>query len=123
MGCRRTVGINRQVDCQGPPRLTTSGGEPVNTSSLLIAGHTSPVAATRVRFSAHACFRRDYSPEARACLQLLGRYLASLRGLAFYVDGVDFLNDLLVEVPELRSHRSEERRVGKEGRSRWSPAH
>ena len=76
----------------------------MNTSSLLIAGHTSPVAATRVRFSAHACFRRDYSPEARACLQLLGRYLASLRGLAFYVDGLDFLNDLLVEVPELRSH-------------------
>src|ERR1035441_1986885 len=103
MGCRRTVGINRQVDCQGPPRLTTSGGEPVNTSSLLIAGHTSPVAATRVRFSAHACFRRDYSPEARACLQLLGRYLASLRGWVFCGGGWVFLSALGGEFQKTRA--------------------
>ncbi len=77
----------------------------MNTStSLFIEGAAAPVTAARVLFSAHQCFHRDKSPEVRACLRALGRHLAAIPGLAVYLDGPDFLNDLLAEVPELVSH-------------------
>lgn len=75
-----------------------------STSALLVAGASSPVGGTKVRFSAHQAFRRDGSPEVRACLKALGLYLASIPNLGLCVDGhSDFLNDLLAEVPKLRS--------------------
>jgi hypothetical protein len=76
----------------------------MNTSTMLIDGAVSPVAGTQVRFSAHQCFRCSADPEVRACLRALGRYLLTLPGLAFYIDGPDFLDELLAEVPQLSSH-------------------
>ena len=76
----------------------------MNTSTLLISGATFPIAGTHVRFSPHQCFGPSDSLDARACLRALGRYLLSISSIALYVDKSDFLNALLSEVPELRSH-------------------
>ena len=43
-------------------------------------------------------------------------------GKEFY-DKFDFVKDLFKEADESLDFRSEERRVGKECRSRWSPYH
>jgi radical SAM superfamily enzyme YgiQ (UPF0313 family) len=74
----------------------------VNTSTLFIDGAAMPVGGRHVRFSAQQCFLRRGSLEVGECLRILGRYLATLPGLAFYVNGSEFLGDLLAAVPELR---------------------
>src|SRR3712207_8642246 len=59
--------------------------------------------------------------DAARPLQVLRRVLARLRP---FLDGDDrLLGDALFEHARLHALRSEERRVGKECRSRWSPYH
>ena len=49
-----------------------------------------------------------------------GKIFQTDRTFLFQVDGIEALEDVIVEA---LSARSEERRVGKECRSRWSPYH
>src|SRR2546430_16885163 len=74
-------------------------------------------------------FEQDAGRGAHAADQCLGYLdLADLAALAFDVDGTSGIErrkrgeELALE-PFLRGLRSEERRVGKECRSRWSPYH
>ena len=59
--------------------------------------------------------------------KLDGRYqleeLIGSGGMANVYKATDLLENRLVAVKILREERSEERRVGKECRSRWSPYH
>jgi radical SAM superfamily enzyme YgiQ (UPF0313 family) len=62
------------------------------------------VDATRIRFSAHQCFRRDDGEDDRRCLRRLADHLQSLPGLAVAVTDGDFFAYLLKHAPELRKH-------------------
>src|SRR2546422_1832550 len=72
----------------------------------LQAGH--PPLMLYVAEEGHSCLRK--------AAELLGLGAASIRTIP--VDA-----DFRMSVPALRDARSEERRVGKECRSRWSPYH
>ena len=61
------------------------------------------VDATRVRFSAHQCFRMDGDPEEIDCLRRLGSHLKTRSGVALYGDGALF-DCLVAHTPDLLRH-------------------
>src|SRR3712207_8103244 len=69
----------------------------------------------------HTRYWRDWSSDV--CSSDLARHERCEDAGVLRVGGVDLWTDLLVEAVLPGVARSEERRVGKECRSRWSPYH
>ncbi|MCB2263872.1 MAG: hypothetical protein LGR52_13210 [Candidatus Thiosymbion ectosymbiont of Robbea hypermnestra] len=61
------------------------------------------VPGVRVAFSAHQCFAFDEGAEDLGCLEVLGKYLGELNGLALYGNG-PLVEYLLEHAPDLRNN-------------------